>query len=63
MTATDLEILKRDFLAWSGGFEPDSRDQITVYVDYARPADLDPDEVTDALVDWMQSAAQESGTT
>jgi len=53
MTKTQIEELKRHFLEWSGGFEPDSEHQITVYVDYARDSALDPEEVRRALEDWM----------
>ena len=55
MTHEQIERVKRHFLEWSGGFEPDSEHQITVYVDYARDARLDREEVRQLLEDWMTS--------
>ena len=54
ITKQQIESLKRDFLEWSGGFEPDSEHQITVYVDYARDSRLDRAEVRELLEDWME---------
>lgn len=59
MKPAELEELKRNFLVWSGGFPPDSPEQVTVCVDHARHADIDPTATRDALVKWMQ---QESAT-
>lgn len=53
MTKAQIESLKRDFLTWSGGFEPESIHQIVVYADYACPLKLSTEEVTDALINWM----------
>jgi hypothetical protein len=53
MTNIQLESLKRHFLEWSGGFEPESMHQIVVYVDYARDRRLDWNEVLEALMTWM----------
>ena len=54
MTSEQIESLKRHFLEWSGGFEPDSKHQITVYVDDAHDSDLDENEVRRELIDWME---------
>ena len=47
--------IKRDFWIWSGGFPPDSDDQIYVYIDAAAPVDAGaPDaELWDLLRSWM----------
>jgi len=61
-----IESLKRDFSEWSGGFEPESSEQITVYIDYACPARADLGEVRLVLMDWMNgspSADQGGGMT
>ena len=54
MNPQTAEVIKQDFLTWSGGCAPDSDQQIFVYVEYARPADSDAIEVTRILQDWMQ---------
>jgi hypothetical protein len=46
--------LKADFLSWSGGFPPDSPEQVTVYIDYALAADADPEAARGLLLEWMQ---------
>jgi hypothetical protein len=48
------EEIKADFLVWSGGFEPESRWEITVYVDYARDKNTDPEFVRRVLMDWLE---------
>jgi hypothetical protein len=53
MTNEQVKELKRHFLIWSGGFEPESEYQIIVYVDYARDSRLDSEEVRELLEDWM----------
>ncbi|MGD0769405.1 MAG: hypothetical protein ABSB42_14575 [Tepidisphaeraceae bacterium] len=57
MTTQQIEELKRHFLEWSGGFEPESEHQITVYVDYARDSRFDREEVRRTLEDWMSDPA------
>jgi hypothetical protein len=57
MTNERIEAVKRHFLVWSGGFEPESEYQIVVYVDYARDSTLDRDEVLRFLKDWMNDEA------
>jgi hypothetical protein len=53
MTPQQIEALKRHFLEWSGGFDPESEYQIIVYVDYARDSRLNKDEVLLTLEMWM----------
>lgn len=59
------EEIKADFLEWSGGFEPDTPEQITVYVDYARHTDTDADYVRRVLTTWLddQATPRAEGTT
>jgi hypothetical protein len=53
MTEEQTEKVKRHFLEWSGGFEPETEYQIIVYVDYARLSDVDRDETLECLEGWM----------
>ena len=46
--------LKAAFLDWSGGFPPESPDQITVYIDYGMSVEMDPVLARQALEAWMQ---------
>jgi hypothetical protein len=46
--------IKADFMEWSGGFPPESPEQITVYIDYAIAIDADPDAERDLLLAWME---------
>jgi hypothetical protein len=55
MTADQLDKLKEDFLTWSGGWPPESEDQITVYVDYAMNTSLNESEVRWALRELMNA--------
>lgn len=54
MDANTANAVKEDFLAWSGGFPPDSDQDVFVYVEYARPTDTDAIEVSRMLTGWMQ---------
>lgn len=54
MDPTTAKAIKEDFLVWSGGFPPDSNEQIFAYVEAARPADTDEVEVDILLKDWMR---------
>lgn len=56
MTDPMIEELKEDFMRWSGGFPPDSTQQIFTYVELAASIDLDPNQVWIALLDWMAKA-------
>jgi hypothetical protein len=53
MDAETVKAVIADFETWSGGFPPDSSQEIFVYVEYARDLRLDPNEVTKVLRDWM----------
>ncbi len=59
MTAEDLQkLIKTDFEEWSGGFPPELREQIQVYMDAARPGDTDEQEVRTILETWMNEPEQ-----
>ena len=49
------EAIRRDFLTWSGGFSPESLDQIHVYCVTARPSDTDYGPVYAFLLRWFES--------
>lgn len=57
MTATQLESLKSDFLEWTGGFEPESHEDIARYIDTSMPFDYDKAEALKVLSAWMKEAA------
>ncbi len=50
--------LREDFLDWSGGFPPESEQQIDVYVEHRSPVDMDNAEVTQILTDWLKEESQ-----
>ena len=52
METQTTKAIRGDFLAWSGGFPPESDKQIRVYVEAAPPADTDPGEVSSLLLNW-----------
>ena len=54
MDANTADAVKKDFLAWSGGFPPNSEQEILVYMEYAFGAiAADPNEVREMLREWM----------
>jgi hypothetical protein len=59
MTEQRWQEIQADFRAWSGGFPPESKYQVTVYIDYAGPQDIDENELRRALYDWMVSDDEE----
>src|SRR6185295_15576014 len=48
-----IEKVKADFLEWSGGFSPESEDQIAVYIDYVGPAWANANDVRRILRHWL----------
>jgi hypothetical protein len=46
--------IRDDFLKWTGGFPPESDDQITVYLDYACPIAGDETELRSFLREWSR---------
>ncbi len=59
MNATSRDAIVEDFLAWSGGFPPESSRQILCYVEFARPCDSDEAEVSRLLKNWMAQSVHE----
>ena len=54
MDANTTNAVKEDFLAWSGGFPPDSEQEIFVYMEYVHGSDADDaNELREMLRDWM----------
>ena len=54
------KAIKTDFETWSGGFSPDSEEQIFVYVETARPSDSDEAAVLEILRTWMSEEESSS---
>jgi hypothetical protein len=46
--------LEEDFRTWSGGFPPESEDQVIVYMDYRNPFQERVDEAREYLMDWCE---------
>lgn len=57
MSDSELQALRADFLEWTGGFEPETDEQIATYIDGSMAADVDPSEAREALREWMRAAA------
>ena len=57
MSDSELKLLKADFLEWTGGFEPETEEDIAAYVDTSMPFDLKPEEAREALRKWMRLTA------
>jgi hypothetical protein len=54
MDTKTANTVKENFLAWSGGFPPDSEQQIFIYMEYAYGTEADADDVREMLRNWMQ---------
>ena len=54
MSKTSVRHLFWDFLKWSGGLPPESVHEITVYVDYACPQNIEPNKAWGILITWME---------
>ncbi len=46
----DKSKLRKDFEDWSGGLPPEGKDQITVYLENALPAEINPDQARNWLL-------------
>jgi hypothetical protein len=56
MDTMSAKTIKENFLIWSGGFPPDSEQQIFIYMEYVHGTNADDaDEVRDMLRDWMDN--------
>jgi len=50
----DLVIsIRNDFEQWSGGFPPDSIDQIYIYAIFGSSSEIPDDEVVESLMSWL----------
>lgn len=56
MDSQMANTIKQDFLAWSGGFPPESDDQIYVYIETAKRPEIDDEELCSApnLDEWRR---------
>jgi len=52
MTSEQFDFLKADFLGWTGGFKPETSDDIATYVAMSMPFNLDAAEATESLRQW-----------
>ncbi len=56
MNTTRINAIRNDFSDWSGGFPPDSEQQVFIYMEYAYDGDADDaDDVRTMLRNWMES--------
>jgi hypothetical protein len=56
MNADLVQAVRKHFLSWSGGFQPESEQEIFVYLEYARDPNLgNEDEVRLMLREWMET--------
>ena len=60
MESQAANAIRQDFLVWSGGFPPESAQQIWVYVEAARPSDTNSETVTQLLLNWMAEEEEPS---
>jgi hypothetical protein len=51
------DVIRSDFLEWSGGFPPESTYEVYVYVELARPRHMNEDDVREFLLGWMNEGA------
>jgi hypothetical protein len=51
---SDSELKLPRLLEWTGGFEPETEEDITTYVETSMPFDLKPEEAREALREWMR---------
>ena len=62
MDAAQQRAIKEDYLAWTGGFPPDSESEIFTYIEASMPLDCDLEEVRAALHAWMAESSQTERT-
>lgn len=52
----DTEVrLYRDFDSWTGGFRPETIEDIDTYISTSMPTDIDPQAAKRFLIRWMES--------
>jgi rubrerythrin len=54
MSGEQLAALKANYLLWSGGFEPETVEDISTYADAAMDINLDRGEAVNALTEWLK---------
>jgi len=54
MSGEQLAALKAHYLEWSGGFEPETTEDIDTYADAAMDVNLDRGEAVNALTEWLK---------
>src|SRR5262245_57917169 len=45
--------LQKDFLSWTGGFPPETEEQIAIYADFSMPQQFDENEGRSFLREWI----------
>jgi hypothetical protein len=53
MDLQTTKAIQDGFLVWSGGFPPESDQQIFIYVEYALRHDINAIEASNMLKNWM----------
>jgi hypothetical protein len=53
MTTDQIKQLRDDFAAWTGGFGPESGNQIRIYIESRLGVEVDADAAIDELLRWM----------
>lgn len=56
LTPEQLAALKADYLTWSGGFEPETPEDVSTYADATMDVNLNRDDAVAALTEWMSIA-------
>lgn len=54
ISQTQLQALKADFLLWRGSFEPETEDQVTLYLSVFMPLRLVESEACVVLEAWRR---------
>jgi len=61
MPSFQTKALRDHFMTWSGGFGPESGNEISIYIEGSLGVDVDPNEALDELLRWLQETdAEES---
>jgi hypothetical protein len=54
ITSEQTKALRDHFMTWSGGFRPESGNEISIYVEGSLGIVVDPSEAVDELLRWLQ---------
>ena len=55
MNYEDRRRIRRDYLEWSGGFPPETQEDVQLYVEVASSRDDDDADVIQVLNEWMNA--------